>query len=217
VDGGSGDSAPGVDLQKQTLGATERDEQARAAYRERIQQRNVDDFVIVDECGSNINLTPRYARAPRGERAYGHVPRNTEANTSVIASLSTGGMGPAMLLTGATDTAAFAAYVAQVLAPTLVPGKIVVMDNLSAHKSERVRLLIEARGCELWFLPAYSPDLSPIEEAFSKLKSLLRRAAARTRAALEQAIASALDQLTTQDAQGYFRHCGYISNIEEAH
>jgi hypothetical protein len=123
----------------------------------RIQQRNVDDFVIVDECGSNINLTPRYARAPCGERAYGHVPRNTEANTSLIASLRTDGMGPAMLLTGATDTAAFEAYVAQVLAPSLVPGKIVVRDNLSAHKSERVRLLLEARGCELWFLPASSP------------------------------------------------------------
>jgi transposase len=182
----------------------------------RIQQRNVDDFVIVDECGSNINLTPRYARAPCGERAYGHVPRNTEANTSLIASLRTDGMGPAMLLTGATDTAAFEAYVAQVLAPSLVPGKIVVMDNLSAHKSERVRLLIEARGCELWFLPAYSPDLSPIEEAFSKLKQLLRRAAARTREAMEQAIASALNQITAHDAQGYFRHCGYIRQIEGA-
>jgi transposase len=201
---------------KKTLGASERDEPARAAYRERIQQRTVDDFVIVDECGSNINLTPRYARAPRGERAYGHVPRNTAANTSLIASLSTEGMGPAMLLTGATDTAAFEAYVEQVLAPGLVPGKIVVMDNLSAHKSERVRLLIEARGCELWFLPAYSPDLSPIEEAFSKLKQLLRRAVARTREALQQAIAIALDQITAQDAQGYFRHCGYISQIQGA-
>ena len=94
-----------------------------------------------------------------------------------------------MTLAGATDTPAFEAYIEQVLAPTLVPGKIVVLDNLSAHKSERVRALIEARGCELWYLPAYSPDLSPIEEAFSKLKALLRRAAARTREALEQAIA----------------------------
>jgi transposase len=165
--------------------------------------------VIVDECGSNINLTPRYARAPRGERAIGAIPRNTEQNTTLIASMTTAGMGPAMLLGGATDTAAFVVYIEQFLAPALVPGKLVVLDNLSAHKSERVWQLIEARGCQVVFLPAYSPDLSPIEEAFSKLKTFLRRAGARRRAALQQAIADALDQITGQDARGYFTHCGY--------
>ncbi len=114
-----------------------------------------------------------------------------------------------MLLQGATDTAAFAAYIEQFLAPSLVPGKLVVLDNLSAHKHEQVRQVIEARGCQVWFLPAYSPDLSPIEEAFSKLKTLLRRAEARTRESLEQAIADALHQITGQDARGYFTHCGY--------
>jgi transposase len=165
--------------------------------------------VVVDECGSNINLTPRYARAPRGERARGAIPRNTKQNTTLIASMTTAGMGPAMLLQGATDTAAFAAYIEQFLAPSLVPGKLVVLDNLSAHKHEQVRQVIEARGCQVWFLPAYSPDLSPIEEAFSKLKTLLRRAEARTRESLEQAIADALHQITGQDARGYFTHCGY--------
>jgi transposase len=169
----------------------------------------VDDFVIVDECGSNINLTPRYARAPRGQRAFGSVPRNTPANTTLIASLSLAGLGPTMLLEGATDTAAFEAYVEQVLAPALRPGQVVVLDNLSAHKSLRVQELIAVRGCEVWYLPAYSPDLSPIEEAFSKLKGLLRRAAARTRAALEQAIAALLDQITAQDAHQCFIQCGY--------
>ena len=191
------------------MAAAERDEQARTAYRERVAARAVPDFVVVDECGSNINLTPIYARAPRGMRAYGQVPRNTEKNTTLIASMTTTGMGPAMLLEGATDTAAFAVYVEQVLAPELRPGQVVVIDNLSAHKSERVRTLIEAHGCELWFLPAYSPDLSPIEEAFSKLKTLVRRAEARTRETLFDAIATALELITPLDAQGYFRHGGY--------
>jgi len=157
----------------------------------------------------HINLTPTYARAPRGERAYGTAPRNTEANTTLIASMSTAGMGEALVLTGATDTAAFIAYVEHVLGPTLSPGKIVVLDNLSAHKDKRIQAAIEARGCEVWYLPAYSPDLSPIEEAFAKLKNLLRRAAARTRDALLDAIAGALEQITAADAQGFFQHCGY--------
>ena len=206
---GSRDDPPRLDTEKKTLGAAERDDHARAAYRERVAVRDARDFVILDECGSNINLTPVYARAPRGERALGTVPRNTKKNTTLIASMTTDGMGPAMLLEGATDTAAFETYVAQFLAPALPPGKVVVLDNLSAHKSPRVQALIETRGCTVWFLPAYSPDLSPIEEAFSKLKAVLRRAQARTRVALHQAIADALDTITAQDAQGYFAHCGY--------
>lgn len=118
-------------------------------------------------------------------------------------------MGPALTLRGATDTAAFEVYIEAVLGPSLVPGQIVVMDNLSAHKSARVRELIEGYGCQLWFLPSYSPDLSPIEEAFSKLKTSLRRVQARTHEALEDAIATALDQISPADARGYFTHCGY--------
>ncbi len=114
-----------------------------------------------------------------------------------------------MTLSGATDTAAFLIYVTHSLAPSLRPGQIVVMDNLSAHKNRRVREIITARGCELWYLPSYSPDLSPIEEAFSKLKELLRRAKARTHEALEHVIGLALDQITAADARGYFTHCGY--------
>jgi transposase len=114
-----------------------------------------------------------------------------------------------MVLDGATATLACDVYVEHFLAPTRCAGHIVVMDNLSAHKSTRVRSLIEARGCLLWYLPSYSPDLSPIEEAFSKLKTLLRGAAARTKEALLDAIADALSQITSTDARGYFRHCGY--------
>jgi transposase len=198
-----------VDAQKKSLGASERDEAARHAFREQVAPEPVERFVIVDECGSNLNLTPRYAYAPRGERAYGLVPRSTEANTTLIAALTSAGMGPSMLLTGATDGDAFEAYVVHLLAPSLRPGQIVVLDNLSAHKRERVRERIEGRGCQLWFLPSYSPDLSPIEEAFSKLKHLLRRAEARTREALEAAIAAALTQITPADAHAFFTHLGY--------
>ena len=106
---------------------------------------------------------------------------------------------------------AFEIYVEQVLAPSLKPGQVVVLDNVSVHKGERVRQAIEARGCQVLFLPTYSPDLTPIEEAFSKLKTWLRRLEARTREALEEAIAEALKQITMQDAHGWFWHCGYLS------
>ncbi len=175
----------------------------------RLSERAASDFVIVDEMGSNLNLTPRYARAPQGERAFGTVSRNTPPNTTLIAALSVEGMGAAMVVEGATDTAAFEVYVEHFLVPTLQAGKVVVWDNLSAHKSQRVQQLIERRGCELWPLPAYSPDLSPIEEAFSKLKTGLRRAKARTAAALLEAIADGLGTITPADARGYFTHCGY--------
>ena len=208
---------PGLDAKKKSLGAAERDEAQRQAFRDRLTTRLAADFVIVDESGTNLNLTPRYARAPCGQRAYGQVPRNTPPNTTLIAALTMSGMGPAMVMSGATDTAAFEVYVTHFLAPSLRPGQIVVMDNLSAHKSRRVQEVIAARGCELWYLPSYSPDLSPIEEAFSKLKALLRRAQARTYEALENAIAMALDQITAADARGYFGHCGYQLPTSSAH
>jgi len=118
-------------------------------------------------------------------------------------------MGPGLLVEGGVSTAGFEAYVERILAPTLQPGQIVVMDNLQQHRTERTRALIESRGAELWFLPAYSPDLNPIEEAFSKLKALLRRAAARAHEALAEAIWDALRAITPADARGYFTHCGY--------
>ena len=166
-------------------------------------------LVFVDESGSNIALTPLYARAPRGQRAHSSVPRNRGKNTTLLASLSVEGIGASMILEGATNAAAFEIYLEQVLLPSLAPGQIVVMDNLSAHKGARVRHLIEERGCQLLFLPAYSPDFSPIEETFSKIKAYLRRVGARTREALEEAIAQALETVTPQDAHGWFGHCGY--------
>jgi transposase len=168
-------------------------------------------LVVVDECGSNIALTPLYARAPKGERAHGSVPRNRGKNTTRLSSLSLSGIGASMIIEGAVNALAFEAYVEQILAPSLSAGQIVVLDNLSAHKGARVRQLIEARGCELLFLPAYSPDYAPIEETFSKLKAFLRRVGARTHEALQEAIGQALETVTAQDALGWFTHCGYRS------
>ncbi len=122
-----------------------------------------------------------------------------------------GAMGEAMAVEGSTKAFVFEAYVEHFLAPNLQEGQIVVMDNLGAHKTQRVRESIEARGCELWFLPAYSPDLNPIEEAFSKVKARLRKTAARTREALIDAMGEALLAVTPHDAEGWFAHCGYGS------
>ncbi len=169
------------------------------------------DLVFVDETGSPIAMTPLYAYAPRGKRAVGKIPRNYGAIMTVIASLSLSGMGPALVLDGAADSAAFEIYVEQLLAPSLRPGQIVILDNLSIHFSPRVKQAIEARGCRLLFLPASSPDFSPIEEAFSKLKTFLRRQGARSREALQEAIAAALELITTTDALGWFTYCGYPS------
>ena len=154
-------------------------------------------------------MTPLYAYAPRGQRAIGKVPRNYGACMTLIASMSMQGMGEALILDGAADGAAFEIYIEQLLAPSLRPGQIVILDNLSIHLGPRVKQAIEAKGCRLLFLPSYSPDFSPIEEAFSKLKSFLRRQEARTREALQEAIAQALTLITAQDALGWFTHCGY--------
>lgn len=172
-------------------------------------QQEADRLVFLDECGSNIALTPLYARAPKGERARGSVPRNRGKNTTLIASLSLEGIGASMMIEGGVNAPAFETYVEQILAPSLQSGQMVVMDNLRVHKAARVQQLIEDRGCQLLFLPAYSPDFSPIEETFSKIKAFLRRTGARTREALQEAIAQALLTVTSQDAHGWFRHCGY--------
>lgn len=191
------------------MGASERDERARAEWRVSLAVVDPARLRFVDECGSNTSLAPTHARAPEGERAYGSAPRNHGRNTTLIAEMGVGGMGAAMTLAGAADGDAFEAYVRYLLAPTLAPGDIVAMDNLSVHKREAVRELIEGRGCTVLFLPPYSPDLNPIEHAFSKLKAHLRRAEARTRDELQAAIAAALDAITASDALAWFRHCGY--------
>ena len=154
----------------------------------------------MDESSTNVALTPRYARAPRGERAHGRAPRNWGKNVTLISSITLSGMGPSMSIQGSSDTDSFSRYMREVLAPGLKSGQIVLMDNLSVHTSGWVRKLIEERGCQLWLLPSYSPDFNPIEEAFSKVKGLLRKAKARTLEALFGATAQALLAISAEDA-----------------
>ena len=174
-----------------------------------MQARDAGQLVFVDESGTNLAMTPRTGRAPRGARVVGSTPRNHGPNTTLIAALSVHGVAAAMSLEGAMDRDAFDVFVAQVLVPALTPGQIVVWDNLSVHKSATAQRLIEACGCTVRFLPPYSPDFAPIELAFSKVKAYLRRAEARTRDALEGAITAALATLTSTDARHWFAHCGY--------
>ena len=140
--------------------------------------------------------------------------QNRGSNTTVLSSMTLEGMGPSLTVEGATTSVVFEAYVEQVLAPTLRTGQVVVLDNLSAHKGEGVRELIEGRGCELIYLPSYSPDFNPIEEAFAKIKGLLRKSQARTREALLEAIGAAISTVTAKDVRGFFEHCGYHEVVQ---
>ena len=199
-----------MDPKKRRVGASERDEFLRIAWRVLV-ARALDQrrLVFVDEMGTTTSLAPLYAWAPKGERARCEVPRNRGKNTTLLASMTAEGMGSCLAVVGSTTKAVFEAYLERVLAPTLRPGQVVVMDNLASHKGEKVRELIEGRGCELLYLPPYSPDSNPIEEAFAKVKALLRKAGARTREALVEALGAALDAVTVRDARGFLEHCGY--------
>ena len=171
-------------------------------------------LVFVDEMGTNTSLAPLYAWAPKGERARCSVPRNRGKNTTLLASMTIEGMGPCLAVEGTITATVFEAYVEGVLAPTLRAGQVVVMDNLCAHKGKKVRELVEARGCELLYLPPYSPDFNPIEEAFAKIKGLLRKAEARTRQALVETMGAAISALTATGARGFFGHCGYCRTVQ---
>ncbi len=166
-------------------------------------------LVFVDEMGTHTSLAPVYAYAPVGQRAFFKIPRNRAKNTTLLTSLTSEGMGPSMAAEGATTARVFETYVKRLLAPSLHRGQVVVMDNLGVHRPRMVRELIEARGCELVYLPPYSPDLNPIEEALSKLKHLLRKIAARTKETLIEAIGQALAAVSAEDMRGFFTHCGY--------
>ena len=163
----------------------------------------------MDECSTNISLSPIYARAPRGERAHGKAPRNWGKNVSLICAIDAEGVKSSVSVEGAVDGKAFESYIEHFLAPKLKRGQILVMDNLSVHKSKQVRRLIEEAGATLLFLPPYSPDMNPIEGAFSKVKSVLRKVAARTREALVEATGRALDTVTAEDIRGFYTDCGY--------
>jgi transposase len=154
-------------------------------------------------------MTRRYGRAPAGERVVGSVPQNYGPNVTLLGALSVQGLQAVMTVDGATDADVFRTYVKRVLGPTLARGDVVVMDNLRAHKAVGVQQSLTCRGARLLYLPPYSPDLSPIEPCWSKVKTALRKAKARTRAALDAAIAEAMTTVSHTDAWGWFKHCGY--------
>ena len=187
----------------------------RAAWRILVAEAiDASRLVFVDEMGANTSLSVLYAYSPKGRRIHAKVPRNRGKNTTLLASMTIDGMGPCVAVEGTTTSAVFEAYVEQVLVPALRPGQAVVLDNLSSHKGGRVRELVEGRGCELLFLPPYSPDLNPIEEAFSKVKALLRRTGARTREALVEALRTAVGAVTGRDSRGFLEHCGYRTPVQ---
>lgn len=191
------------------MGAAERNERRRRMWRWLVTRFDAGRLVFVDETGATIALIRLYGRAPRNERCYGTAPRNYGKNLTLVAALTLDGITAPMLLDGALDGAAFECYVRHVLMPTLHPGQIVILDNLAVHKREMLRGALREVGCRALFLPAYSPDLNPIELAYSTVKAYLRRVGARTREALEVAITEAIDRVTPAQATAYFRHCGY--------
>ena len=201
--------------QKKSKVASERDEGARGLWRWLVSRFDVRRLVFVDESGMHISMDRLRSRAPRGVRAYGRVPKNRGKNLTLIASMSLYGMGESMCVEGATDARAFEVYIEHFLAPSLCEGQVVVMDNLGAHRPKKIRDLIEARGAELVFVPSYSsPDLNPIEQAFSKIKNILRKLGARTHEALLEAMEEALSRITAGDAAGWFNHCGYQVEVQ---
>ena len=181
----------------------------REQYRAEIAAIDPATFVFVDESGVNTAMTRRYARAPRGERAVGSVPKNWGENVTMLGAMRSDGVSAVMTVAGATDEEIFRLFVEWLLVPSLREGEVVVMDNLGAHTSAWVREAIEAAGARLIYLPPYSPDLNPIEQCWSKVKTSLRAAKARTREALDDAITCAFRTVTASDAAGWFTHAGY--------
>jgi transposase len=165
--------------------------------------------VFLDESGAKTNMTRLRGRAPRGQRVHDHAPAGHWCTTTMLSSIRIDGTTACMTVEGATDTDVFEAFAESILAPTLAPGDVVIMDNLSPHKAPQTIRLIERTGARVLFLPAYSPDLNPIEKMWSKVKEFLRAAKARTEEALWAAIAAALETVTPQDAIGWFASCGY--------
>jgi transposase len=211
-----GAQAAGPGAQK-TFRAEEQDRadlaQERAAWRAELARVDPERLVVLDESGIDTRLTRTHARAVRGKRALGTVPWGHWKRLTVIGALARDGVIACMSIAAATSTAVFRAFVEQVLTPALRdrPGAIVVMDNLAAHKAEAVRKALDAARIAYRYLPAYSPDLNPIEPCWSKLKSRLRAKAARTLDALDIELGPALATVTAQDAQGWFRLCGYAT------
>ena len=203
----------GLSRKKKNLVATEQKSDRVVLLRSefaRVQKSfDPERLVFIDEAGTHISMTPTHGWAPRGQRLYDHVPRNRGTVTTILGALTIAGLEAVMTVEGSTNTAVFHSFVTEVLAPRLNPGDIVVLDNLSAHRNGATKAFLRSMGVEMVFLPPYSPDMNPIEECWSKVKSALRRLAARTTKLLDQAVATAADAIRPEDAAGWFAHAGY--------
>jgi transposase len=189
--------------------AAERDNYKRGWFRRRARRLSQRRFVFVDESAVNTAMTRRYGRAPRGERAHDSAPRNYGAHTSLIGAMGLRGLVATLTVEGAVDADCFNAYSERVLGPRLRKGDVVVLDNLGAHRASRIEEVAEGRGAQVLWLAPYSPDYSPIEQCWSKIKSYLRGAKARTQEQLDEALAAAIRLVTKADIRGWFKHCGY--------
>jgi transposase len=205
----AGGEADGLPAQKKSLHAQERDTEENRKRREEfvevIGRIDLDRLIFLDESGVSTQMTRLYARSTGGARIHETTPDGRWKILTILGAISTRGMIATMTIEAATDREIFLAYLDEVLCPNLRPGDVVVMDNLSSHKVQGVRERIEAAGAQVLYLPPYSPDLNPIEKAWAKLKQLLRAAKARTKQALDQAIAQMLPLLTAEDAKAWFR------------
>jgi transposase len=208
----------GIVVQKKTIHAAEQDRPDVAQRREdwKAQQPRLDAgrLIFIDETWAKTNMTRLRGRAPVGERLIDKTPHGHWKTTSLIAALCCGGVRCSTVVDGAINRDVFDAFIEQVLVPELREGDVVILDNLSSHKSEKARRLIESRGGKLVFLPPYSPDLNPIEMLFSKIKQLLRSLACRSKEALWKGMQTVLDQVSASDATHCFRHCGYTPGHE---
>jgi transposase len=189
--------------------ASERNNYKRAWFRRRVSGINPEQLIFIDEAAVNTAMTRHFGRAAPGERVIERVPRNYGAQTSLISAIGLRGLLATMSLEGAVDTLAFDAYIGEVLRPKLKAGDVVILDNLNVHKASQIERVVTRRGARVIWLAPYSPDYSPIEHCWSKIKQALRAAKARTREELEAALAKVLKLITKSDICGWFNHCGY--------
>ncbi len=199
----------GIVAQKKSLIATERDPVARAQWTVETAGWPATAVVFLDETSTQTVMIRARGRAPRGTRVVASVPRNHGTNITCIAALTPTGIRAPLVFAGALDGAIFVQWLRDRLLPTLTPGTTIVLDNLSVHRTAAARAVIEAAGCRVRFLPAYSPDFNPIELAFAKLKTHLRGVASREYEPLLTAIGAGFDRISAADATAWYRHCGY--------
>jgi transposase len=189
--------------------ASERNNYKRAWYRRRVSGIDANRLIFIDEAAVNTAMTRHFGRAAPGERVIEQVPRNYGAQTSMISALGLRGLVATMTLEGAVDTLAFNAYLNEVLGAKLRRGDVVILDNLNVNKASQIEEVATRRGARVIWLAPYSPDYSPIEPCWSKIKQALRAAKARTREELEAALVRAMNQVSNSDIRGWFNHCGY--------